>query len=43
VVERSKRYGDEDLIIVNSARSPSEMQTSPCYCDILILTATKVH
>jgi len=23
--------GNEDLIIVNPARSPSEMQISPCY------------
>jgi len=34
--------GDEDLdlIIVNSAASPSEMQASPCYCDIIIPTDT---
>ena len=35
--------GDEDLITVNSARSPSEMQISPCYCDITIPTDTNVR
>ena len=28
-----QRLGNKDLIIVNSVRSPSEMQTGPYYCD----------
>ena len=36
-----KYTGNEDLIIVNAARSPLEMQTSPCYCDIIIPTDKK--
>ena len=36
-----KYTGNEDVIIVNAARSPLEMQTSPCYCDIIIPTDKK--
>jgi len=38
-----KNTGNEDLILVNAARSPSEMQATPCYCEIVIRTNTKVH
>jgi len=31
-ISKSQRLGSKDLIIVNSVRSPSEMQTGPCYC-----------
>jgi len=45
---RSKRLATERhlkwrLNYYKSARSPSEMQTSPCQCDIIIPTDTKVH
>jgi len=50
VVKRSKSQSsaaevrwNEGLIIVNAARSSSELQTSPCYCDITIPPDTKVH
>jgi len=35
--------GNEDFSIANSARHPSEMQTSPYYCGIIIPTGTQVH
>ena len=35
--------GNDDFSITNSARQPSEMQTYPCYCGIIILTDTQVH
>jgi len=35
--------GNEDFSIANSSRQPSEMQTSPCYCGIVIPTDTQVH
>ena len=35
--------GNKDFSIANSARQPSEMQTSPCYCGIVIPTDTQVH
>jgi len=38
-----KDTANEDLVVMNVARSPSEMQTNQCYCDIIILTDTKVH
>jgi len=31
------------LLIVNAARSPSEMQTTLFYCDIVISTNTNIH
>jgi len=34
---------NEDLIIVSAAGSPSEMQVTLCYCDIIIPTNTKVN
>jgi len=47
-ISRSQCYlqndtGNEDLIIVNAARSPFEMQTSLCYCNMIILTDSNVH
>jgi len=50
-VERSKTQGllyvlkdtgNEDLIILNVARSPSEMQIIPCYWDVIISTDCKI-
>jgi len=38
---RHKDTGKEDLIIVNSARSPPEMQTRPYYCETIIPTDKK--
>jgi len=52
VVERSRsqRLAAEEqwewrfnYCTVNAGRSPSEMQTTLCYCDIIIPTNTKVH
>ena len=52
VIERSKSQrllyvqkdtGNDDLIILNAARSPSEMQISPCYWDVIITTDTTFY
>jgi len=52
VIERSKSQrllyvqkdtGNDDLIILNAARSPSEMQISPCYWDVIISTDTTLY
>jgi len=38
-----KYTGNDGLNMVNTARLPSEMQTSPCYWDIIIPTDIKIH
>jgi len=36
-----KNTGNEALIIINAARSSSEMQKTPFYCDIIITRSDK--
>jgi len=38
-----KDSSNEDFIIAHAARSPSQMQTSPCHCDVIVQTDTKVY
>jgi len=41
--ERYKFQRNEGLVIANAVISQSEMQTSPCYCDVIIPIDTEVH
>ena len=40
--KKQRNTGNEDLTIVNYARPLSELQTSPNYCNVIILTDTKL-